>query len=201
MLEKIKALLAKLGFKLEGKTDDEIVKVAKEAGIPVEEQTTTTVPPVVSVNPQNTNSTDPVIADLTKQINNLTNLIAKQQQEKEAELKAHADRIKTESEKKVNDAVEKALKENKIPTADKDLWKTRLTKDFDEWSKELETKGAIKQSQKTATGNDKKDTSGSETNSNPLRIDRNALKSAVAVDIETAKSGNTNSVQNKEVEK
>lgn len=195
MLEKIKALLAKLGFKLEGKTDDEIVKVAKEAGIPVEEQTTPAVPPIPPVNPQNTNSnsTDPVIADLTKQINNLTNLIAKQQQEKEAELKAHADRIKVESEKKVNDAVEKALKENKIPAADKDLWKTRLTKDYDEWSKELEAKGAMKQSQKPTTGNDKKDNTGSETNSNPLRIDRNALKSIVAADVETAKSGNTNS--------
>jgi type III secretion system FlhB-like substrate exporter len=192
MLEKIKALLARLGFKLEGKTDDEIVKVAKEAGIPVEEQTTTNVP-LVPVNLQNANSNSSVIADLNKQIHNLTNLIAKQQQEKEAELKAHAERIKAESEKKINDAIDKALKENKISVADKDLWRTRLTKDYDEWSKELEAKGVMKHSQKPTIAPDKKENLSSEPNNNPLRIDRNALKRAIAVDIEIAKEGKNNS--------
>ena len=46
------------------------------------------------------------------------------------------------------DKIADALKTNKITEADKELWTGRLTKDFDEWSKELDAKATPKQFEK-----------------------------------------------------
>jgi len=82
---------------------------------------------------------------LMQSVKDLQSTLGKEQSDREAAIKAQTDKAKADQLKKVTDAVEKAFKEKRIVEADKAIWTARLTKDFDEWNKELEAKPVPKQ--------------------------------------------------------
>ncbi len=91
------------------------------------------------------------IAVLSEQNKNLTTLLNEEKVSRQKAIQAQADADRAAKEKKVNDAIKKALADKKITEADKESWIKRLTSDFDEWNKELEAKPVLKQFEKKET--------------------------------------------------
>ena len=85
---------------------------------------------------------------LMQQVKDLMTALGEEKKARDNSVKAADEQRKKDNEKKVADAITKALENKKITEADKDAWKGRLEKDFDEWSKELEAKPVPKQFEK-----------------------------------------------------
>lgn len=87
------------------------------------------------------------LAAVKEQNKNLADLLADEKTSRENNIKARKDADDAAKAKKVADALDKAEKEGKFAKADRDAWKVRLEKDFEEWNKELEAKPVSKQFQ------------------------------------------------------
>lgn len=89
---------------------------------------------------------------LTSQVNNLMKALGDEKTARDNAAKSTEEMLKKEREQKVAGAIEKAFKEKKITEAEKDIWKARLEKDFDEWSKELDARMVDKRFEKKEGG-------------------------------------------------
>lgn len=162
--EKIKALLTKLGFDIKEKEAElkaEIDKLEKDADGNIDLSKLDLKSLLgddnkIKDNPALKILTDTLAAAM-QEIKDLKATLGKELIDREAAVKAQQEKTKADFEKKVADRIDKALKDKMIVEADKELWRGRLTKDYDEWDKELSAKQMPKefQSKKTEPGSDR----------------------------------------------
>jgi regulator of replication initiation timing len=170
MWEKIKALLAQLGIDVTSKE-----KELKDAVDKLEKDTQGNIDlskldlkSLLKGDEKANPLLETLIASnnaLMQEVKDLKSTLGKELTDREAAIKAQQDKAKADAAQKVQDAIKKALETKKIVEADKPLWETRLTKDFDEWNKELDAKPIPKQfqkpEQKTNTNNQPQTTGNS----------------------------------------
>jgi hypothetical protein len=91
-------------------------------------------------------------SDIVAQQNaDLLKVIGEEKQLRENSTKAAIEKAEKDAVKKVDDTIALALKEGRITKADESLWRTRLTKDPDEWGKEILAKSVPKEFQTKQT--------------------------------------------------
>jgi len=148
MFEKIKALLTKLGINIgdkEAEIKAEIEKLETDANGIID---------LSKIDMSKMTNDNPLFKTLIEQnqaliqqTKDLTAALGKETQERENAVKAASEKAKAEQDKKIDDTIKKALQDKKIVEADKEVWKNRLEKDYNEWNKELEAKPLPKQFQ------------------------------------------------------
>lgn len=152
MLEKLKALLKKMGIEIaadkEAEFKTEVEKLEKDSGGNVDFSK-------IDLSKFTKENSDPLLKAvveqnqaLSQQVKDLLTALADEKTARENSLKATEAQQKADREKKISDKIADALKNKRITEAEKDLWKGRLEKDFDEWGKELDAKPVSKQFEK-----------------------------------------------------
>lgn len=152
MLEKLKALLKKFGVEIaadkEAEFKTEVEKLERDSNGNVDFSK-------LDLTKFTKENSDPVMRAvieqnqaLSQQVKDLLNALGEEKTARTNSLKATEEQQKKDREKKVADKITDALKNKKITEAEKDIWKGRLEKDFDEWGKELDAKPVPKQFEK-----------------------------------------------------
>lgn len=150
MFEKIKALLTKLGFDIKDKEAElksELDKLEKDGNGKID-LSKLDLKSLLKDEGKENPLLKTLVENLTaamQEIKDLKATLGKELTEREAAIKAQQEKTKSDFDKKVKDRIEKAMKEKIIVEADKDLWTGRLTKDYDEWDKELSAKPVPKE--------------------------------------------------------
>ncbi|QQS35765.1 MAG: hypothetical protein IPM56_16210 [Ignavibacteriales bacterium] len=191
MFEKLKALLTKLGFNLEGKETElktEIEKLEKtNDGIYdfskldlskfKDDGNKELIEAVVNQN-----------KILTEKVTTLLNTIGQEQTQRENANKAAADQAKKDFEKKVDDAVEKLFTDKKITEADKKQWKEDYTANFEMTERFAAKLTPPKQLAGKTTADDKTKTTSTTATPDKKESPHKVLTDAIREQMETSKT-------------
>ncbi len=114
----------------------------------------------------------------------LKETLAEETKQREAAIKAERERQEKEAKQKIAAAVEKLLEEKRITEADKEIWLNLYEKDFENAEKvAAQLKPAV--AEKNTNKNTQSLSSSTQEKTASVRVDRNALKAAIAEQMES----------------
>jgi hypothetical protein len=138
MLAKIKALLTKLGITIEGKTDDDILKMAKEAGIDDTAVQTQSPPAASNATPSHNggmiDSLKQIIEQQNAKIDSLTTIIGEMKGRSDKAEAAFAEDAKQKRTAEIAKILDDAIKSGRIPADNaeqKQKWQKLFSDGFD----------------------------------------------------------------------
>ncbi len=123
---------------------------------------------------------------LAQMVKELQTTIAKEQTDREAIIKTNQERAKVDQQTKIANAVDAALKANKITEAQKPMYTELFTSNFEVTQKVVETLPVAKQFTAGGGGEQKTQTEQSQQQaSTSLKVDRKGLEEAIRASMDT----------------